>query len=112
MQLLDQPFSLEGKVALVTGGYGSIGAAACQSLAGVGAQVTVVGRDRDKALAEDVGGIYVMSRRCANKSITASPRVSRLSQSFMLCSNTSPFWMRRLPTWSVKSMIIWITTLT
>jgi len=45
MQLLDQLFSLEGKVALVQAAYGSIGAAACQSLAGVGAQVTVVGRE-------------------------------------------------------------------
>jgi len=61
MQLLNQLFSLEGKVALVTGGYGGIGEAVCRGLSGVGAQIAIAGHNRDKAqaLAEDMGdGTY------------------------------------------------------
>jgi NAD(P)-dependent dehydrogenase (short-subunit alcohol dehydrogenase family) len=61
MQLLNQLFSLEGKVALVTGGYGGIGEAVCRGLAGVGAQIAIAGRSREKgqALADDMGdGAY------------------------------------------------------
>lgn len=46
---LHAPFSLNGKVALVTGGYGGIGAAVCGGLAAAGAKVAVAGHDRDKA---------------------------------------------------------------
>lgn len=57
MSLLNQLFGLEGKVALVTGGYGGIGAAVCRGLAGVGAQVAIAGSKRDKAqaLADEMG---------------------------------------------------------
>lgn len=48
MASLDQ-FSLDGKVALVTGGYGGIGAAVSRGLAGVGAKVAVSGHDAEKA---------------------------------------------------------------
>ncbi len=42
-------FRLDGKVALVTGGYGGIGSAVCRGLAAAGASVAVAGRDADKA---------------------------------------------------------------
>jgi NAD(P)-dependent dehydrogenase (short-subunit alcohol dehydrogenase family) len=50
MTSLDQ-FRLDGKVALVTGGYGGIGAAVSHGLARVGARVAVSGHDAEKAAA-------------------------------------------------------------
>jgi NAD(P)-dependent dehydrogenase (short-subunit alcohol dehydrogenase family) len=47
----DQLFRLDGKVALVTGGYGGIGDAVCHGLAGAGAKVAVAGHDAAKAVA-------------------------------------------------------------
>jgi NAD(P)-dependent dehydrogenase (short-subunit alcohol dehydrogenase family) len=49
-------FGLGGKVALVTGGYGGIGAAVCQGLAALGARVAISGHNLDKAqaLAEEL----------------------------------------------------------
>jgi len=41
-------FRLDGRVALVAGGSGGIGARACAALAGVGARVAVVGRAPDR----------------------------------------------------------------
>ena len=54
-------FRLDGKVALVTGGYGGIGSAVCRGLASAGARVAVAGRDQAKAEAcaqtlRDAGG--------------------------------------------------------
>jgi gluconate 5-dehydrogenase len=49
--LLTKLFRLDGKVALVTGGYGGIGEAVCRGLAAVGAKVAVTGHNGDKALA-------------------------------------------------------------
>lgn len=43
------PFSLEGKVAVVTGGYGVIGGSLASGLATVGARVAILGRRRDAA---------------------------------------------------------------
>jgi NAD(P)-dependent dehydrogenase (short-subunit alcohol dehydrogenase family) len=45
----EQLFRLDGKVALVTGGYGGIGAAVCRGLVDMGASVAVAGHSADKA---------------------------------------------------------------
>jgi NAD(P)-dependent dehydrogenase (short-subunit alcohol dehydrogenase family) len=42
-------FRLDGKVALVTGGYGGIGVPVCQALGQMGARVAVAGHNRDRA---------------------------------------------------------------
>jgi len=47
--LLDGLFRLDGKVAIVAGGYGGIGSVVCQGLAIVGAKVVVAGRNRKRA---------------------------------------------------------------
>jgi NAD(P)-dependent dehydrogenase (short-subunit alcohol dehydrogenase family) len=44
-------FRLDGRVMLVTGGYGGIGSRLCEALAGVGARVVVIGRDAARARA-------------------------------------------------------------
>jgi gluconate 5-dehydrogenase len=56
--LLQKLFRLDGKVALVTGGYGGIGEAVCRGLAAVGAKVAVAGRNAERAesLAESLKG--------------------------------------------------------
>lgn len=46
-----QRFRLDGRVAVVSGGSGGIGARICQAFAGVGARIVVIGRDRDRAAA-------------------------------------------------------------
>lgn len=50
-------FRLDGRVMLVTGGYGGIGSRLCHALAGVGARVVVIGRDsaRAAAIADEIG---------------------------------------------------------
>ncbi len=52
-QTVGQLFRLDGKVALVPGGYGGIGEAVCRGLAAAGARVIVAGRsaERGQALA-------------------------------------------------------------
>lgn len=47
--LLHKLFRLDGKVALVPGGYGGIGEAVCQGLAAAGAKIVVAGRNEDRA---------------------------------------------------------------
>jgi NAD(P)-dependent dehydrogenase (short-subunit alcohol dehydrogenase family) len=42
-------FRLDGKVALVTGGYGGIGAPVCRGLGQMGARIAVTGHNREKA---------------------------------------------------------------
>jgi gluconate 5-dehydrogenase len=42
-------FRLDGKVALITGGYGAIGEAVCRGLGAMGARIAVAGRNREKA---------------------------------------------------------------
>jgi NAD(P)-dependent dehydrogenase (short-subunit alcohol dehydrogenase family) len=49
MTPLDRCFRLDGKVALVTGGYGGIGAAVSRGLAAAGARVAIGGHNAEKA---------------------------------------------------------------
>lgn len=48
LNFLDSLFSLQGKVAVIIGGTGVLGSAMALALAKAGADVTVIGRDRDK----------------------------------------------------------------
>jgi NAD(P)-dependent dehydrogenase (short-subunit alcohol dehydrogenase family) len=47
----EQIFRLDGKIALVTGGYGGIGASVSRGLADAGAKVAISGQNADKATA-------------------------------------------------------------
>ena len=49
MTALEQLFRLDGKVALVTGGYGGFGAAISEAMVGLGASVAVAGHNAEKA---------------------------------------------------------------
>ena len=51
MSLPEDLLRLDGKVALVTGGYGGIGLSVSRGLAAAGAKVAIAGRNRDKACA-------------------------------------------------------------
>jgi NAD(P)-dependent dehydrogenase (short-subunit alcohol dehydrogenase family) len=51
MPLTEGLFRLDGKIALVTGGYGGVGAAVSQGLAELGAKVAISGRSLQKATA-------------------------------------------------------------
>jgi NAD(P)-dependent dehydrogenase (short-subunit alcohol dehydrogenase family) len=51
MSAAEHFFRLDGKVALVTGGYGGIGEAVCRGLVGMGAKVAVTGHNAEKAAA-------------------------------------------------------------
>lgn len=50
--MADSPFSLTGKVAVVTGGYGVLGGSIAIGLAAAGARVAILGRRRDAAEAK------------------------------------------------------------
>ncbi len=57
MQLLEKPFSLDGKIALVTGGGTGLGLAMASCLAASGAKVVITGRREDvlKAACAEIG---------------------------------------------------------
>src|SRR5512136_1776093 len=48
MQKYEKLFSLEKKVAIVTGAYGHLGSTISQALAGFGATVVLIGRNEEK----------------------------------------------------------------
>ena len=56
--LLNKLFRLDGKVALVTGGYGGIGEAVCRGLAAVGAKVAVAGRSGERGYESEIFVVY------------------------------------------------------
>ena len=49
MGYLNKLFGLEGKTAVIIGGTGVLCGAMAEGLAGAGAEVVLVGRDKDKA---------------------------------------------------------------
>jgi gluconate 5-dehydrogenase len=51
MAYTDNLFRIDGKTALVTGGYGGIGEAVCRGLANMGAKIAVTGHNGDRAAA-------------------------------------------------------------
>jgi 3alpha(or 20beta)-hydroxysteroid dehydrogenase len=53
------PFSLEGKVAVITGAAGGIGGATARRFAAAGARVVLGDVTDTSALAEDLGGVFV-----------------------------------------------------
>ena len=61
-------FRFDGKVALVTGGYGGIGAAVCRALTELGAKVAVAGHtaEKAKAFAQELSGAYATAFDCAS----------------------------------------------
>ena len=48
---ISELYRLDGKVALVTGGYGGIGEAVCRGLAGMGAKIALAGHNEARAVA-------------------------------------------------------------
>ena len=51
MASVDQLFRLDGKIALVTGGYGGIGEAVCRGMASMGAKIGIAGHNEASAAA-------------------------------------------------------------
>lgn len=50
--MIESPFDLTGRVAVVTGGYGVLGGGMADTLARAGARVAILGRRRDEAIAK------------------------------------------------------------
>ncbi|HZY71521.1 MAG TPA: SDR family oxidoreductase [Edaphobacter sp.] len=51
MSAMDKLFRIDGKVALVAGGYGGIGEAVCRGLAAAGAKIAIAGHNEARAVA-------------------------------------------------------------
>jgi NAD(P)-dependent dehydrogenase (short-subunit alcohol dehydrogenase family) len=77
-------FRLDGRVAVVCGGSGGIGARLCQAFAGVGARIVVVGRDPDRASAalDAAGGDGLAVAADVTKKADADHAVELAMQAF------------------------------
>jgi len=66
---MSKPFSLEGRIALVTGGASGIGEATCRAFHAAGASIVIADRDRDRAgqLAAELGRCEVMALDITNE---------------------------------------------
>jgi NAD(P)-dependent dehydrogenase (short-subunit alcohol dehydrogenase family) len=87
--MTSNPFSLEGRVAAVTGGYGVIGGALASSLAMAGVKVAIVGRKRDAA-DEKVQAI----RRAGGDAMPAIADVVDEAQVAIACREIVAAWGR------------------
>jgi 2-keto-3-deoxy-L-fuconate dehydrogenase len=67
---MSTPFSLEGRIALVTGGASGIGEATCRAFHAAGASLIIADRDQDRAshLANELGRCEVMAVDITNES--------------------------------------------
>ncbi len=85
------PFDLNGKVAVVTGGNGGIGLGMARGLAAAGAKVVIAGRNAQKsaAAAKEIGGIAIEVDVLEEASCRAliSQTVARLSRLDILVNN-------------------------
>src|SRR5689334_19787212 len=69
---------LDGKVALITGGAGSIGAATARLFAAAGASVVVCDLDEDRLrpVAEEIGGAYTVADAADAEQVRAAVAVA------------------------------------
>jgi len=74
---LDQPYRLDGKIALVTGGASGIGAATCRELVRAGSEVIIadVNLKAAKAFAEELGGA-----RAVEMDVTDSKSIAKAAK--------------------------------
>jgi NAD(P)-dependent dehydrogenase (short-subunit alcohol dehydrogenase family) len=74
---LDQPYRLDGKVALVTGGASGIGAATCRELTRAGAEVIIADLNLNaaKAFAEELSGV-----RALEMDVTSAKSIARAAK--------------------------------
>ena len=78
-------FRLDGKVAVLPGGYGGIGAALARGLAEFGADVVIAGRNLEKAkkVAEDIGSATGRQTLAADVDVVDPESVDRLISQVM-----------------------------
>ncbi len=76
---MDQDNSMQGKIALVTGGSGGIGSAICRRLATAGAHVVVIDIQKEKAL-ELIESLPGKNHMAAEVSITDSDALKLLAE--------------------------------
>ena len=77
-------FRLDGRVAVVAGGSGGIGARLCAALGGVGARLVVIGRDADRAsdALDDAGGDGIAVAADVTRKADADGAIDAAMQAF------------------------------
>jgi NAD(P)-dependent dehydrogenase (short-subunit alcohol dehydrogenase family) len=77
-------FRLDGRVAVVAGGSGGIGARLCAALGGVGARLVVIGRDADRAsdALENAGGDGIAVAADVTRKVDADGAIDAAMQAF------------------------------